>query len=258
MTVTTRPIEPHREAEVGLDSDLDLAELHRTLSPPKRRHRPQLLRALQELQALLEKPDETQHAFEVGYALDGDRFDRELLKILRYPTGRRLFVHQPSLLAAVSDREKLRALPEGTLGRAYLDHLERYGLDAEKLVTIRRETDRLHAARDGGQRWYVERSDLMHDFWHVLSGYGADGPGETALLLFSLAQRPTRSGLLLSFGATLRMFRAAGSRVLSMAWDAWRRGRAAVPLSALPYEELLDVPLDELRAALEIRPASSV
>ncbi len=36
--------------------------------------------------------------------------------------------------------------------------------------------------RDAGGEWFAERIDLMHDLWHVLTGYGTDGGGEAALL----------------------------------------------------------------------------
>lgn len=93
-------------------------------------------------------------------------------------------------------------MPEGSFGRAYQAHIERYDLDPGALIQLRRDTDPLHADRDGDLRWFIERSELIHDLWHVLAGYGADGLGEGALLAFSLAQRYTRSGALLTLGAS--------------------------------------------------------
>jgi ubiquinone biosynthesis protein COQ4 len=97
-----------------------------------------------------------------------------------------------------------------------------------------------------------ERMEMTHDLWHVLSGYGADQTGETALLLFSLAQTGGRSNLLLSLGANVQMARERGLGWIAYAWKAWRRGRQATCLAALPYEELLALPLAEVRRAAGI------
>ena len=100
--------------------------------------------------------------------------------------------------------------------------------------------------------WFVERTDLMHDLWHALTGYGADGFGEAALLPFSLAQRYSRSGLLLTLGAATRVSQGVGASWFPYLWRAYRRGRSAAYLTALPYEELLALPLAEVRAAAGI------
>ena len=222
--------------------------------PLRVRHRPQLRRALRALQRLLATPDETQHAFEVAYALDGDVCDSDLREMLSFRAGRQLFANRPQLLDWLADRERLSAMPEGSFGRAYLDHIDRYGLDPGKLVELRRETDEQHAHRTEAERWFVERVDLQHDLFHVLSGYGADGLGEGVLLLFSNAQYFRLSRLFLATGAALRSWRLVGPSWFVYLWRGWRRGRRAACLLALPYEELLPLPLDAVRRAVGIDP----
>jgi len=234
-------------APLSTATPLDLS-----LDCPRRRHRPELRRALRALRRLLDDPDQTQNAFEIGYALDGDAFAGDLAKMVSCSAGRRVFRERPCLLDTLSDRQALLGMPEGSFGRAYLEHIDRFGLVPDKLVQLRRETDAVHAARDEDLRWYVERADLSHDLWHVLSGYGADGLGEGALLAFTLAQRYTRAGLLLTFGASSRIARIVGPRWGRYVWRAWRRGRAAANLSALPYESLLPLPLQSVRRAAGI------
>jgi ubiquinone biosynthesis protein Coq4 len=70
----------------------------------------------------------------------------------------------------------------------------------------------------------------------------------TALLAFSWAQTGTRSNALLTFGASLRMLRERGPGWIPTVFRSWRRGRAAICLAALPWEKLLPLPLDDVRA----------
>jgi len=219
----------------------------------RRRPSPQWRRALRALRNLLDDPDRTEFAFEVFEALDPDQHARSLSCMLDHAEGRRVYAERPSLLGALGDREALERLPEESLGRAYLQHIDRHGLDPGKLVELGRQRERV-TAPDAELRWVAERSELCHDLWHVLSGYGADGAGESALLLFSLAQTGGRSNLLLSAGANLRMLRERGLRWIPYAWTAWRRGRRAVCLHALPYERLLPLPLSLVRRAAGIEP----
>lgn len=72
----------------------------------------------------------------------------------------------------------------------YLAHLGRHGLDPGKLVELSREANAGQPPANPDIRWMGERTSMIHDLWHVLTGYGADQLGEAALLLFSLAQKP--------------------------------------------------------------------
>ena len=67
--------------------------------------------------------------------------------------------------------------------------------------------------------------------------------------------RSHRSNLLLTVGAGLESWRGLrGRRWPRYLLQAWRRGRRAAPLDVLPYEKLLPLPLDAVRAALGIEP----
>jgi ubiquinone biosynthesis protein COQ4 len=209
--------------------------------------RPQWRRAFRGLRTLLREPDRTENAFEVIAALDPDLMERGLARMLAHPEGRRLFAERPCLLDHLRDREALARLPDESLGRAYLAHIERYGLDPEKLVALGRSYEREISTEDEGARWYADRSELTHDLLHVLTGYGADGLGETALLWFSHGAVGGRANALLMIGAALRTWREAGLGWPLRLARAWRRGRSAGCLQALPYERLLREPLDDVR-----------
>jgi ubiquinone biosynthesis protein COQ4 len=231
---------------------VELSALPRRLAKKRARHRPQWRRAVGAVRALLDDPDSTQHAFMVTYYLDGDMAGRRLERFLEHPEGRRLYFERSSLMTAVCDRRALAAMPEGSFGRAYLEYLEGNGYDPAGISDLRKQTDPV-ADRDAGGEWFAERVDLMHDLWHVLTGYGTDGAGEAALLPFSLAQYGGRSNLLLTLGAGLESWRRLRSpHWFAYLWRAWRRGRRAARLDVLPYEELLALPLDAVRDAVGI------
>lgn len=204
-------------------------------------------RAVRALRALLDSPDSTEFAAEVFDALDPDIARRTRDRIRAEAAGRLLLEERPSLLAALTDRQALERLDEGSLGRAYLQHLDRNGLDPEKLLRLQDDTVTRAHATEPDVDWVLTRSQLMHDLSHVLTGYGADGPGESRLLLFTLAQAGGAANALLALGANFNMVRENGVGWLAECWRAWRRGRRATCLAALPFERLLPLPLADAR-----------
>jgi len=219
---------------------------------PQRRNRPEWRRALRALRELLEFPDRTYLAFEVALALDPDMHERALQRMLAHPEGRLLFKRRPSLRDVLCDRAALAAMPAESFGRAYLEHVDRHGLDPAKLVELGTGYATDLERSDPDIHWMAERSQMTHDLWHVLTGYGADNYGESALLVFSHAQTGGLSNFLLSLGANFQVVREVGPRWPGYLVRAWRRGHRAVCLAALPYEQLLASPLAEVRAAARI------
>jgi ubiquinone biosynthesis protein COQ4 len=215
---------------------------------------PHFGRALRALRRLLDDPDGTQSAFEVFDALDPNTVQRRLTRVLQHAEGRRLLVEQPDLLSILQDRAALAALPEESLGRAYLAHIDRHGLDPGKLVRLRREFDTRSGPRDPALQWFADWTLLGHDLSHVLSGYGADELGEAALLPFSWAQQGGLANAFLTLGAAQRAWKFPDRAWPRYLWRAWRRGRRARLLDAVPYPELLAEPLDRVRRLLDIDP----
>jgi ubiquinone biosynthesis protein COQ4 len=210
-------------------------------------------RALAELRALIADPDDTQHAMSLMYALGMREFERSFQRFVASAGGRALLATRPSLLAALSDRAALARLPAGSFGRAYLDYLERNGfepgglLELQNQVQARWQREEGIPALDPLRTWFRDRVILAHDLFHVLSDYGTDELGEGTLLAFSLAQLPGRGQAFLTFGAAFEAWRTLGWRWLVYDFQAWRRGRRAAWLPALPFEELLPLPLATVR-----------
>jgi ubiquinone biosynthesis protein COQ4 len=210
-------------------------------------------RALRQLRALFACPDDTERAIDFMYALAPREFERNFQRFAKSARGRALLAEQPSLLAALSDRSALSRMGEASLGRAYLAYLDRNGFTPDGLLALnhrvheRWEREEGVAQRTGAHAWYTDRSILSHDLFHLLTDYGTDDLGEATLLAFSLAQAPGRAQAVLTLGAALDLTRLYDWRFPRTALRAWRRGRRATTLVALPWEELLPLRLETVR-----------
>lgn len=230
-----------------------MAVIDPVISEAPLRRRTQWQRGLRYLRALMKEPDATANALDLQFALGGRDLEAGFQHMLRDPGGRLLLAERPDLLAVVSDRARLAAMPPQSVGRALLDYFDRFGFDPASLVALWREVQDRWEREEGEPRvdparaWFGERSLLLHDLFHVLSGYDADQVGEASLLGFSLGQLPGRVNRLLTLGASLEVMRVLGVAWLPYVYTAWRRGRRAVWLYALPWEELLARPLAEVR-----------
>jgi ubiquinone biosynthesis protein COQ4 len=217
--------------------------------------------ALRALRALLADPDDTAKAIELTYAIGRNDFERSFQRFAASPCGRHLLESRPSLAAALSDRAALERLPARSLARAYLEYLDRNGFTATSLLTLeRRVRDRWEREEgtpvlDPLRSWFRDRSILTHDLFHVVTGYGTDDIGEATLLAFSLPQLGGHAAALLTAGATFETWRRLGSRWLPYAFRAWRRGRRAARLTALPWEDLLALPLETVGDLAAVEPS---
>ncbi len=209
-----------------------------------------LRRALGALRALFANPDDTAQVFTIIESLTGRSRLHMGRRFAADPSGARLLRERPDLVALLSDRAALRRLPDGSLGRAYLDFVESEGISADGLV----------AASEGGEagrlpadlQFVHERMRDTHDLWHAVTGYKGDTLGEAALLAFSLPQ--TRNpGVALIVLAALLHPRAGGLRAL--VFGGWRRGLRAAWLPPIDWAPLLAQPLAEVRARLRVTAA---
>lgn len=230
------------------------------LAPPLPARPIQWRRAWQLLRELIRDPSSTDKVFELFEAAGGIGDEPTVQEFSASPEGRRMFTEKPQLLPHLADRKGLAALPPRSFGRAYLAFAERNGFAADGLLEANQKgLGQLNAQLDPERRWFFERANLMHDLWHVLTGYDVDTAGEAALLGFSLSQGLASRTLKLLYGASLivgpKRERLAFQRFVLR---ARRRGREAAPLFLQPYEELLPRPLEEVRRELRIRPIREV
>lgn len=212
-------------------------------------------RAWRALRRLIADPERTDQVFELIQAVGGGASaDRAYQRCRKAPEGRRLLAERPSLFDVLSDREALESLPDGSFGRAYAEFMRAGELSAAGLADAAAAAGPRRVELDAEREWFYARLRDMHDLWHVLTGYGRDIAGEAANLAFTHGQTGSRGIGVLVVTAAVR-----GPKSIDLSWQryllrAWRRGRKAVPLPLVRYEELLPLPLDEVRRRLRIQP----
>lgn len=147
------------------------------------------------------------------------------------------------------DLPTLSKLPPGTLGREFADHMIKNGLDPAALPNKPARTD---------EEYIQAHLYETHDILHVVTGFHTDVPGELGLQAFYMAQLPTRLPPMLIGGGMFRLlFFDFGSRerVMDQIAHGWTLGRQARPFFGLPWNDLWDKPLAEVRARLNIAQA---
>ncbi len=217
----------------------------------RERDRIRPLEALRALRTLSKNPDDTAQVFRVLRALpSGDRVYR---RFRRTPSGERLLREKPDLLATLSNRERLLAMPPGSLGRTYAEFVTAEQISADGLVEASvtgADPDRF---LDADHRYVGERLRDMHDLWHVVTGYGRDLLGEAALLAFTFAQTRTL-GIGAIVGHALWLARGDFAPARPIIWQGLRRGWKAEWLPDQEWEYLLPLPLEAVRAQLRVGP----
>ena len=147
------------------------------------------------------------------------------------------------------DLPALVKLPPGTLGREFADHMRRNNLDPAD-IPVKPVTSELE---------FVEAHlRETHDILHVVTGFNTDVPGELGLQAFYLAQLPVRLPVILIGGGMFRLMFYEFSlheRIMDSITQGWTLGRQARPFFGLPWNDLWDKPLSEVRARLNIAQA---
>lgn len=174
-------------------------------------------------------------------AAASDRTRRTVLEELTADPQVAAALRQKRRLARI-ELSRLAALPEGTLGRAFHQHMTANQISPEPLPRLPASDDLAYF------RAHVRET---HDLWHVVTGFAADVPGELGLQAFYLAQMPHHLAPLILAGGLLQAGTSAlAQRNLRMREivRGWLLGRAAAPLFGVPWDELWAVPIAEIQA----------
>lgn len=146
------------------------------------------------------------------------------------------------------DLDALAALPEGSFGRAYADHMREHHLtpfrvsDGFDPAMLQRNT-------------FAARYAVTHDIFHVLLGFDMRYPGEMGVLAFAAAQGYSgaqRFGLALAIVLYPLLAPREAWRTFGCLRAGWRLGRGAQFLLGVRFEEWWQRPLSEVRRELRL------
>lgn len=194
---------------------------------------------------LLRDPSKLEAVFEIDAAIPDQTatYARIAMAMRVHPHAAAALAERPRLAL---DVPALRALPDGTFGRAMARFLDGNGLDPRSIPTL----------DDGDEiSWAKAHLYETHDVWHVVTGYATDIPGELALQAFYAAQLPVR----------LPHFLLAGGLLHASFWDpsdfnarlaaiarGWEAGTRAKPLFGMRWAAHWGEPLEDVRARLAL------
>ncbi len=210
-------------------------------------------RALRAARILANDPDDLPQVFTIIESLSLDTLQRIADRTARSETGRQILARRPDIVDVLADRAALARLPEGTLGRAYLDFVERENISPQGI----REAGAMGSTREGELPapldWISARMRDTHDLWHAATGYHGDVLGETALLAFTLAQtRNPAIALIVGIGLLKTRSGPDAGEARAVILDGYRRGAKAAWLPEQDWESMIALPVAEVRRRLEL------
>jgi ubiquinone biosynthesis protein COQ4 len=214
----------------------------------------QPLKALKALFRLFKNKEDTAQVFEIMRALSGNSVPRGYARLLSTPQGGAIAYRRQELAEVLSDRQYLASLPEGSVGRAYLDFVTAENISAEGLIEESRKGNDKGIDSEHPYAWYGRRMRDVHDLWHILTGYSRDALGEACVVAFSYSQTKSLGFGLIAWGGIFKIRPALpGHPVYQAVRQAFRHGREAKWLPGEDYLKLLAEPLEAARARLNIQ-----
>jgi ubiquinone biosynthesis protein Coq4 len=202
------------------------------------------LKALYAMVTLVRDPNRLGEVFEMSDAVaTPETLAPVIEELARDPRCARALVERHRFKI---DLDELRLLKSGTLGREFAEHMIANGLDPSALPDLP-STDR--------ESFFRAHLYETHDVWHVVAGFGTDVKGEIGLQAFYQAQIPGPLPSLLVAVGCLRVGIFDRDQTTAMFDEITRGytiGKNAKPFFGVKWDELWDVPLDEVRRRLGV------
>ncbi|KAF4840308.1 Ubiquinone biosynthesis protein coq4 [Colletotrichum siamense] len=165
--------------------------------------------------------------------------------MLADPTGRRILRDRPRMTSTTLNLDRLRQLPDNSVGRAYVGWLDAEGVSPDTRTSVRFIDDPECA-------YVMQRYRECHDFYHALTGLPVVREGEVALKAFEFANTLIpMTGLATMSYVTMKKGERRRFREIYGPW-AVRNGLRAKEIINVYWEEQMERDVDELRAELGI------
>lgn len=165
--------------------------------------------------------------------------------MLNDPTGRRILRDRPRITSQSMSLEKLRQLPDNTVGRAYAAWLDREGVTPDT-------RDPVKYIDDPEEAYVMQRYRETHDFTHAITGLPVIIEGELAVKAFEFANTvlPMTALSLVAY-VRLKPEERKRFRDVYLPW-ALKNGLKADEVINVYWEEELETDVDVLRQRLGI------
>lgn len=165
--------------------------------------------------------------------------------MLSHPTGRRILRDKPRITSQSMSLERLRQLPDNTVGRAYAAWLDREGVTPDTRDAVR-------YIDDPEEAFVMQRYRETHDFIHAITGLPVIIEGELAVKAFEFSNTVLpMTGM--SLAAIVRLKPAERRRFFEV-YGPWAmsNGLKAEEMINVYWEEELETDADVLRQRLGI------
>ena len=205
------------------------------------------------IKKLIADKEDTKQVFVILEALAGNSGLRAFKRFQKTPKAQAILAAEKPLVEYLLDRAWLATLPKGSLGERYYNFTKVEQITADGLTDASIEGRDEEREMSAAQIKYHERMRDAHDLWHVTTGYGRDPLGELCLLAVTWRQLGNL-GILVIIAAGFMVTRKEAPELgIGLALrEAFRLGKAAKGLPGAHWEELLALPLQDVRRQLGI------
>lgn len=212
------------------------------------------LKAWRHFKKLLADKEDTEQVFHIIAALRGRKFRKVAGKFWNSEKGQRLLASDLRLIDILDDHDSLKRLPAGTVGRAYVEFMEREGLSAAGLEAEYAKFTQAGMRYEDGIDRYGDRLRDTHDLHHILTGYGRDALGEQCVLAFTYAQHRNLGVGFIAYAGGFELKRriARTAPIMAAVREGHRIGNTAKNLVHEDINALLREPLANARKRLGI------
>ncbi|MEO1007485.1 MAG: Coq4 family protein [Planctomycetota bacterium] len=196
---------------------------------------------------MLIDPEHTESVFDIEDGLRKSDATCELLRFSTQDPGVMAMVEE-RYLQPVPDTDALRRLPTGTLGRAYVDHLESMGYDPDYYRKIEVKTD---------AEYIMMRIRQTHDIWHVVTGFDTHPLGEISVKAVELAQTHRPMAAAICAGGIFRYMMKQPDEFgdcIDTIVAGYHLGLRAKSLLSMKWEQHWAEPLEDLRRRMDVEP----
>lgn len=225
-------------------------------APPVPRKQP--IKAVQGVLKLLGNIEETKYVYDIFQAVSGGAYRRGFETFSGSPYGKKVLNEDIKVEDILNQRDWLRSLPKGTVGRCYHDMItsKNFAVDGLLVAAEHAGIDINAPTMFEAYRRYFIHFEVTHDLWHVLTGYDTDPLGEICLLYFYRAQWPdTGLKILTGLGRLSNQIeRPRQTSLFKKAYkEGYQNGLAAKDLLCADVEWMLSSPLEAVRRELNIK-----